>query len=216
MIPKIIHHIWIGNKSFPKEFEEFRYKWINMYSDYNFILWDDNLVESSKLIDESISCYYYTDCKIAFKADLLRFKILEKFGGIYIDTDTEPLKKMDNEFLNNKFFSGIQTPYSQVAIGIMGSEVNNELVKEYNTTVLNSIDENIKQNGKLTNELWKITGPQFFDEICRKYKGYDGYNFYNSEYFYPYGWDELHRRHENFKETCPDAYSVHHWAHSWW
>lgn len=216
MIPKIIHHIWIGNKPFPEEFREFRHKWVNMYPDYNFIFWNDELINSSKLIDESISIYYHNDYKIAFKADLLRFKILEKFGGIYIDTDTEPLKKMSDEFLNNKFFSGIQKPYSQVAIGIMGSEVNNHLVKEYNTTVLDSISENIKQNGKLTNELWKITGPEFFDNICKKYKQIGGYKFYNSEYFYPYGWDELHRRHENFKESCKDAYSVHHWAHSWW
>lgn len=216
MIPKIIHHIWIGDKSFPKEFEEFRYKWIDMYPDYNFIFWNDKMVDSSKLIEESIHGYYNIDCKIAFKADLLRFKILEKFGGIYVDTDTEPLKKMGDEFLDCKFFSGIQKPYSQVAIGIMGSEVNNELVKEYNINVLDNISDNIKQNGKLTNDLCKITGPQFFDKICKKYKEIEGYKFYNSEYFYPYGWDELHRRYENFKVTCPDAYSAHHWAHSWW
>jgi mannosyltransferase OCH1-like enzyme len=216
MIPKIIHHIWIGNKSFPEEFKEFRYKWIDMYPDYNFIFWNEKLVESSKLIDESIFKYYYSDCKIALKSDLLRFKILEKFGGIYIDTDTEPLKKMGDEFLNDEFFSGIQKPYSQIAIGMMGSEPNNKLVKEYNTSVLYNIEDNIKQNGKLTDELWKITGPQFFDEICNKYKELNGYRFYESDYFYPYGWNELERRYENFKETCPHAYSVHHWAHSWW
>ena len=216
MIPKIIHHIWIGNKPFPKEFEEFYNKWRIMYPEYNFIFWNDELVNASKLIDESISKHYYSECKIAFKSDLLRFKILEKYGGIYIDTDTEPLKKMGYEFLSNDFFSGIQKPYRQVAIGIMGSEPNNKLVKEYNTSVLDNIEFNIKQNGKLTDELWKITGPQFFDEICNNYKKLNGYTFYESEYFYPYGWNELERRHENFKETCPDAYSVHHWAHSWW
>ena len=40
--------------------------------------------------------------------------------------------------------------------------------------------------------------------------------FFENKYFYPYGWDELSRRFENFSVTCPDAYSVHHWAHSWW
>ncbi|MDQ2911487.1 MAG: hypothetical protein M3R26_00365 [Actinomycetota bacterium] len=31
------------------------------------------------------------------------------------------------------------------------------------------------------------------------------------ELFYPYGWEEPHRRHERFD----DAYAVHHWAMSW-
>ena len=60
MIPKIIHHIWIGNKPFPKEFEEFYNKWRIMYPEYNFIFWNDELVNASKLIDESISKYYYS------------------------------------------------------------------------------------------------------------------------------------------------------------
>ena len=31
MIPKLIHHIWIGNKSIPDEFISFRDKWKLMY-----------------------------------------------------------------------------------------------------------------------------------------------------------------------------------------
>ena len=59
MIPKLIHHIWIGNKSIPDEFISFRDKWKLMYPDYNFIFWTDELVESSKIIDDSIKKYYY-------------------------------------------------------------------------------------------------------------------------------------------------------------
>ena len=88
MIPKIIHHIWIGNNPLPNEFKEFRNKWMNLYEDYNFIFWNDELVEASNIVDDSIKEYYYSNYKLAFKADLLRFKILEKFGGLYLDTDT--------------------------------------------------------------------------------------------------------------------------------
>ncbi len=163
MIPKIIHHIWIGNKPFPEEFKEFRCKWIDMYPDYNFIFWTDHLVESSKIIDDSIRKYYYSDYKIAFKADLLRFKILQKFGGLYIDSDTEPLKKFPDSFLNYKFFAGRQIPYYEVAIGILGSEPNNKLVSDYNIEVLENIKLNTDDNNIVSNELWKITGPSFFN-----------------------------------------------------
>ena len=35
------------------------------------------------------------------------------------------------------------------------------------------------------------------------------------ELLYPYLWDEMDRRNEDFAETCPEAYAVHHWASSW-
>ena len=216
MIPKLIHHIWIGNKSIPDEFISFRDKWKLMYPDYNFIFWTDELVESSTIIDDSIKKYYYSDYKIAFKADLLRFKILQKFGGLYIDSDTEPLKKMPDSFLNYKFFAGRQIPYYEVAIGILGSEPNNKLVNDYNIEVLDNIKLNTDDNNIVSNELWKITGPSFFNQLCNRYVNDIEYNFFENKYFYPYGWTEPNRKFENFSTTCPESYSVHHWAHSWW
>jgi mannosyltransferase OCH1-like enzyme len=216
MIPKTIHHIWIGNNPLPVEFKQFRNKWMELYPDYNFIFWNDEMIESSNLLDDSIKKYYYSDYKIAFKVDLLRFKILKKFGGLYIDCDTEPLKRMPDNFLNYKFFAGRQIPYTEVAIGILGSEPDNQLVNDYNTEVLESIKLNTDENGVVSNELWKITGPSFFNQLCNRYIDDIEYKFFENKYFYPYGWDELNRRFENFSITCPDAYSVHHWAHSWW
>lgn len=217
MIPKLIHHIWIGNKSFPKEFIEFRYKWKSMYSDYNFIFWDNQLIESSDLMDDTLKSYYYdVDYKEAFKADLIRFKILEKFGGIYVDTDVEPLKRMPDDFLQYKFFAGRQRPHPEVAIGLMGSQLNNKLVTYYYDKMLERIKINTDDNGRVSQELWRITGPQHFNEICNEFIDIEGYKFFESDYFHPYGWDELHRRHEDFRTTSPQSYSVHHWTLSWW
>ena len=46
MIPKIIHHIWIGKKPFPKKFREYRESWINLHPGWQFYFWtDQNLPE---------------------------------------------------------------------------------------------------------------------------------------------------------------------------
>ena len=105
MIPKFIHHIWIGDKPFPSDYINFLTKWRLLYPDYNFIFWDNQLVESTDILSSDIEQYYYGDYNIGLKADLLRFKILEKFGGIYVDVDTEPLKRMPDEILNYNFFN---------------------------------------------------------------------------------------------------------------
>jgi len=213
MIPKIIHHVWIGPRQIPEKYKEYINKWKVIYPDYNFIFWDNELVESTCIITDDIKKYYYCDCNIALKADLLRFKILEKLGGIYVDVDTEPLKRMPDEILNYNFFSGYQ-PNNEIAIGIMGSKSQESLVSFY----INSVIENIKNftyDGKISNEIWKISGPEFFTQYLTPYLNNPTYKFFETKYFYPYAWYEPDRKSENFSITSPESYSVHHWAKIW-
>lgn len=213
MIPNFIHYIWIGPKQFPSQFENFIKKWKLLYPDFNFIYWDDKLIQNSNILCENIKKYYYSDCNIALKTDLIRFKILEKFGGIYIDVDNEPLKRMPIEIFNYNFFSGYQ-PNNEIAIGIMGSKPQEILITNY----LESALENIKKftfEGKVTNDIWKITGPEFFTEFLKPYMDNPIYKFFEIKYFYPYSWCEMERRNENFIYTSPESYSVHHWAKGW-
>lgn len=213
MIPKIIHHIWIGPRPFPEKYKEYISKWKLLYPDYNFIFWNNELVESSKIVSDDIKKYYVSDCNIALKADLLRFKILEKFGGIYVDTDTEPLKKMPDDILIYDFFSGYQ-PNNEIAIGIMGSRVQEPLVTTYIKSILNNINK-FTYDGKISQEVWKISGPEFFTPFLNPYLNNPSYKFFDIKYFYPYSWLELERKNENFNISSPESYSVHHWAKEW-
>lgn len=213
MIPKLIHHIWIGNNNLPEEFKKFLSGWKEVYYDFEFIFWDNKKIDLELIVDDTISKYYYGNYKLAFKCDLLRFKILEKYGGIYIDVDTECLRKMPEHFFDYNFFSGYQ-PNNEIAIGIMGSSKNEKLVKQFNNDVLENINKNYNTN--FDNLLHEVSGPAFFTKIAKQYESDSNYKFFEPNYFYPYGWWEMQRRNENFKVTCPDAYSVHHWAHSWW
>jgi mannosyltransferase OCH1-like enzyme len=213
MIPKFIHHIWIGKNTFPPIYTVYLNKWKSLYPDYNFIFWNDELVESTDIITDNIKHYYYSDCNIALKTDLLRFKILEKFGGIYVDADTEPLKRMPDDILKYNFFSGYQ-PNNEIAIGIMGSRVRESLVTFYIDSVLQNINKFI-YDGKVSNEIWKISGPEFFTQFLNPYLNNPTYKFFEVKYFYPYAWWQMERKQENFSITSPESYSVHHWAKSW-
>ena len=214
MIPKTIHQVWLGKKDIPNEFIIFVRKWKLMYPDFNYILWNDDSVKSKNIIPDSIMEFYEdTSFRIAFKADILRYHVLRKYGGVYVDMDTEPLRRMDDYIFDLNFFSGIQNN-QEVAIGIFGNEIDNELMNN----VCNSLKENI--NHYLSSDLKKtqiqfFTGPTYFNRICKQYFNKDGYKFFEPKYFYPYWFSEKNRRNEDFKITCPDAYSVHHWAASW-
>ena len=49
MIPKTIHHIWVGDSEFPKEFKEFIEKWKILYPDYNYIFWNNQRLRAQYL-----------------------------------------------------------------------------------------------------------------------------------------------------------------------
>jgi len=218
MIPKILHQIWVGYKKIPIEFINFSNSWKKMYSDFEYILWDDDLVDNDNIIpNEKLKYYKDNTYYPAFKADILRYEILKKYGGLYIDMDTEPLKRMDDEIFQYEFFSGIQGN-GCIAIGIMGSEPNSVVINSICNGWVDNVNNLVSQNPIHKQHLDLLTGPSYFTSICEKYKYFNNPNFkfFESKFFYPYWFTEKHRRYENFKETCTDAYSVHHWAGSWY
>ena len=99
-IPKIIHLIWLGGK-LPEKFIHLKNEIKKINFDYQIIEWSDNNIDfeliNKKLFDESTN--------VGAKSDILRFEILYKFGGIYMDYDFLQIKKFD-DLLNNDFFAG--------------------------------------------------------------------------------------------------------------
>lgn len=213
MIPKIIHQIWIGGKQISKRNSGFTSEWRSMYSDYIYSWWDDAKVEAECIIPEDKKELYYSkDFPFAFKADILRYELIRKFGGIYIDVDTEPLRKMGDEVLEGNFFAGFQNNI-EIAIGIFGAIPNCPLIVDVCDNLVPNVKEKLSQGCKEFVD--QLTGPIFFTKICKKYFGLTGFKFFPPRYFYPYWFTESHRANEDFKATCPEAYSVHHWTKSW-
>ena len=214
MIPKKLHFIWLGKKEIPIHFNDFIIEWRQNYKDYDIIIWNDEMVERENLVPDELKKYYFSDFPEAFKADILRYIILNKYGGFYFDVDYQFLKKIPDHFLNFKFLGGIQNN-GEVAIGFFASQMNNELLIETIESIPKSINTAIQRNYYTKENIHKITGPEFFNKICLKYLSNTDYFFFTKEYFYPYDWLEMDRRNENFNITSPISYAVHHWEKSW-
>ena len=215
MIPKIIHQIWIGRRKLSSEHAQMCQQWKDMYPDYKHVFWDNDAVATEDIVSKKNQSYFLAPhCPIALKADILRYEIVRKCGGIYIDVDTEPLKRMDESILTCRFFGGIQTN-EEVAIGIFGAEPQCPLIVDACEKVGPNIDFRLK-SGSLISHVDHLSGPVFFTNICKPYRALSDYQFMPPKFFYPYWFTETHRRYEDFKSTCPDAYSAHHWSKNWY
>lgn len=198
MIPKVIHQIWINraNPELPDEFRRYRDSWLEKHPAWSYRLWNlDNLEFVPANAEQIASCKSY-----AQMADILRFEILLRHGGVYIDTDFECLKPID-ELLEVKNFSCSENGLT-VSVGIIGAVPHSPIMAR-------CVDNIPKRLGLAPPNV--ETGPGYFTRILLGGGFASDLTLYPTHYFYPYGFDEQHRASEPF----PDSFAVHRWAHSW-
>ena len=148
MIPKKLHFIWIGNNKIPEYSVQFIESWKQLYPDYELIIWTDNLITQYNIIPDTLRDAYNDDkFAPAFKADILRYLLINRFGGLYFDTDFEPLKRMPDEFLSFDFLGGVQNN-GEVAIGFFGSEIGSIVLEDTIQSLIVSIKTS-QRNGIL-------------------------------------------------------------------
>jgi len=104
-IPRIIHQIWLGS-SFPERYKKFQASWKKFHPDWEYKLWTDADVKDFKLINQKA---YDQGKNYAEKSNIFRYEILDRFGGLYIDTDFECFKSFDMLHQLYEFYTGMAT-----------------------------------------------------------------------------------------------------------
>lgn len=210
MIPKKIHYCWFGGHPKPKLTEKCIKSWKKFCPDYEIIEWN----ESNFTLDE-MPLYVrqaYEAKKWAFVTDYVRLRVVYEYGGIYLDTDVEIIKPLDN-LLNNKAYFGFEdNKFVNTGHGFgaeAGAEILKEMMADYNGILF------ILADGSFD----KTPCPQRNTEAFLR-KGLEQNNsrqvieggvlILPSEHFAPKNWKtgEL-----NITEN---TYSVHHYDASWY
>lgn len=130
-IPKVIHYCWFGHGKMSALTEKCIKSWKRYCPDYEIVCWNE------ENYDFSVNRYAkeaYEAGKWAFVSDYARLKILYDKGGIYLDTDVELLKPLD-ELVKDGGFMGFDEK-GIVATGLgfaceKGNELVGELLKDY-------------------------------------------------------------------------------------
>lgn len=135
-IPQVVHFIWIGPKPFPKESVKNVLSWIKFNPDCIFKFWTDR--ERADLPDklkinfinqEDFNFFekeYEESENYGQKSDLLRYEILYREGGIYVDHDVECFQSFFPLVNRFHFFCGLEPPH--VPIGDSMITVCNNLI----------------------------------------------------------------------------------------
>lgn len=114
-IPKKIHYCWYGGKPLGRKEEKCIESWKKFCPDFEIVRWDES---NSDMTENRYVKEAYQSRKWAFVSDYFRLNAVCDYGGIYLDTDVELLKPLD-EFLGCGGFMGFEDSV-RVATCVMG------------------------------------------------------------------------------------------------
>lgn len=208
MIPKVIHYCWFGRGQMPELALKCIESWHKYLPGYTLKLWNEDSFDINTVpyVKEA-----YEARKYAFVTDYIRLYALYHEGGIYMDTDVEVLKPLD-DLLDLPAFSGYESnKFTNFPTGLMASAAGGVWVKEqldYYTDrhfILPDGSLDMTTNTVTISRIMKENG----FELTGEYQVYkNDMHCFPSDYFCPMTSTRVLKLTKN-------SYCIHHFAGSW-
>ena len=206
-IPKTIHYCWFGGGPLRDDFKAYIETWKRHCPDYEIVRWDESSYDYKK---NEHMCEAYKHKKWGFVPDYARLDIIYNYGGVYLDTDVELIRNID-DLLCDEAFCGFNYRTS-INNGVgFGAVAGFPLILDQ----LNAYDSLsfVNQDGSLNLK----TGPSYQTELMLS-KGLvlnntlqiiDGMTVYPSDVLSPLG------LHTGWLSVTDNTHSIHHHSLTW-
>jgi mannosyltransferase OCH1-like enzyme len=224
LIPRVFHHIWLGDNPLPDNYARWANRWLELNPGWTIQRWT-----SKRLPDLVNRAEFDAGEKLAAKSDVLRYELVARYGGVYIDADMEPLRPIEPLLDNVAAFFGDERPDSP-SNALIGCVPNHPFFAH----LVKKLPESFRAPGDIVDK----TGPRFLKRQIESFFGKSRVSKWDDQLprrlkiigeprspgetatlhcfdwrvFYPYYYNEPQREHDTF----PDAYAKHHWSASWW
>lgn len=207
MIPKIIHYCWFGYRPKSRLIEKCIASWRKYLPDWKIIEWNESNYNVNKngYISEA-----YKQKKWAFVVDYARFDILNRYGGIFFDTDVELLKQIPDDILKNRAFTGFESDKTINPGLVFASEKEHPILYQI-MSVYEKKKFGEKIDGRLENIVDIVTDIMEKNSLKKNntFQIIEGIAIYPKEFFCCFN-------HEiQAFEVKEETISIHHYVASW-
>ena len=123
MIPRLLHHIWLGPRPVP---DAWAAEWARLHPGWEQRIWREaDLAKLKMRLRAKYTAQLEAGCWHG-AADIARLEVLRRHGGVYIDIDSRPLRTFEGaDFMEASVFAGYEPVPSlpgRVANGTIGAE----------------------------------------------------------------------------------------------
>jgi Mannosyltransferase OCH1 and related enzymes len=206
-IPKKIHYCWFGENPKNELAERCIKSWKKYCPDYEIVEWNESNfdIHINKYVEEA-----YNAKKYAFVSDVARLHALCAEGGVYMDTDVELVKSLEDLEKSTKAYIGFQDE-KKINTGLIASEKDNEVIKKF----LSYYDNKsfVKEDGTFdtTTNVDIITNMLLEMGLIlnNTFQKMDNIDIYQKEYFCPIDYFT------GKKELTKNTVAIHWFSASW-
>ncbi len=188
-IPRVFHRIWFGSK-LPEEYRRYGETWREHHPGWEMRLWTEKNLPELEDPGALERARHHAE-----RSNILRYALLARFGGVYVDTDFECLRNIEPLLGGVQAFSALVRP-GRVANGILGAVPGHPAFRR-------ALEESTARVGEGRSSIL-ATGPKFMSDLLEQFPDV---TIFGSERFYPYDWTEEPRS----AAELPEAYAIHHW-----
>lgn len=232
-IPRIIHQIWSGvEEPLPKQFEILGDTWKENHYSWRYIFWDNDKIELfiqknyPQFMDTYVSFQYNIQ-----RWDAIRYLILYKIGGLYVDFDYECFRSHEPLLKNKTCCFALESGDNKKELNgkrytltnaLMASVPNHSFMEK----IINFVFSYNRKNREMCNfkkeiEVLITTGPIALNHLYEKYKKKESVYLIPSKYVSPFTSNESrqvilgNRMDEEIEKKLQQAYSVHYYFSNW-
>ncbi len=196
-IPRTIHRVWLGEQPIPEEQERFAQTFAHHHPGWEMRLWTDADLPALAIgAPERLRARSQREL-----SNLARYELLQRHGGVYVDTDVECLRALTPLLRGVDAFAALELE-DRVGTAVLGAVAAHPAFARAARLARDMLGTVLGTGVRCAD----ATGPDLLTLILEQE---ENVAIFAKRLFYPYLWDEPERRHERL----PDAYTVHHRAH---
>lgn len=209
----LIHQIWMNpeneldeNPVLPIMYKRFANRWKFLNPDWGYQLWNGKTMND--FIQRFYPEYYefYKSLPLwIHRCDLFRYFIMYHYGGVYLDMDFIPLKRLDYDFFKYPICLFNDTPCGR---GVNNCILASQSRQQFWMGLIQNIFESFQQNP--FQSVIELTGPKRLTNWTHHNPCYIEKN---RNYFMSYYYTDRDNHVEI--EFHPDAYGIHLWDMNW-
>lgn len=226
-IPKIIHQTW-RDKNIPEHLAAYTSSWKKMHPDWEYVLWTDDM--NRKFIHDNHPHFLpvYDRYPTAIqRVDAVRYFILLKLGGVFVDLDFECLKNVSPLLYDTEFAAGLEPEvhatehYRQSIISnaFMAGSAGSGFIKQLCTYIERNDFVKYRDEPGF-NYVLDCAGPFMLTRVYESYPQKEQVKIWGHELLYPLVKDpDTGKLNAGDRINAVDegkAYAIHHYWGSWW
>lgn len=218
-VPKVFHFVWLSvnwddpQPEIPYNILNIIQNWKQLYPNWYIVIWTNSMVRQhfSNIVP------VLRRIKIAsWASDILRYHVIAKYGGVYLDTDIVPLRVLPETLLYTAF-TVCERPRDgktcKIACNaVIASRPENPAIMQAASEALRRSQARIHKKTNAPYDVY-LTGPVFWSEMVSKSEF--SIMILPPRTFFPCDYSEKNKCKKNLYEHDENVYAMHTWDKSW-